>query len=352
MPGRTLTVVVPVYRVDREYLEECFKSILAQTFTDYELVIVDDGAPDDIRDFMAGYDFSPADVKIIRQENAGVAAARNRGIEAASGRYITFIDSDDTVKDDMFEKTVSYAERNGLEVLMWGINCVYPDHIYAFSPYLCDIPHFSEKMLEEVQFKCLVGTLPFYVSPPAGPDAAGSACAKLYDLDFLRTHDLRYTPGLVKSEDMLFNLKVFDAAEHVGFLHSFFYDYRQHDRSASFIYRENGLDLMTPVLYHIRQHLEEKKKPDLYFQVYYMRCMFFYLESMDCDYLHPDNPAPFMDRIRQMGARASEEPYATAFKNLSGRYLTFARKIPLFLIRHRMFLLLALFFGVYRKMGK
>lgn len=350
--GRTLSAVVPVYNVDKGYLDECFKSILAQTFTDYELIIVNDGAPDDITEFITSYDFHEVSVNIIHQENKGVAVARNVGMDAASGKYITFIDSDDTIDEDMFEGTVAFAEENGLEALLWGINCNYPDHTYRFSPYLCDIPKFSKQQLEELQFKCMVGTLPFYVSPPAGVDAAGSACAKLYDLDFLRKNDLRYTPGLKKSEDMLFNLKVFDAASNVGFLHRFYYDYRLHDSSATYCYRENGLDIMTPVLYGIRDHLVSKNKSELFFQVYYMRCMFFYLESMDSDYLHPDNPKPFRERIKQMGERSAEEPYATAFKELGGQHLTFARKIPLFLIRHRMFTLLALFFATYRKVQK
>ena len=71
---------------------------------------------------------------------------------------------------------------------------------------------------------------------------------------------------------------------------------------------------------------------------------------MDSDHLHPDNPKPFFTRIREMGARSKEEPYATAFRNLKPDHLTFARKIPLFLIRHRMFVTLAVFFTAYRKL--
>lgn len=350
---RLLTVVVPVYTVEKDFLDDCFKSILGQTFGDYELIIVNDGAPDDIGAFIDGYDFLGADVSVIRQENRGVAAARNAGMDAASGKYITFIDADDTIADDTFEKTVGYARQNGLEVLLWGINRISPDGVtYRFSPYTCDIPVFSDRQLEEVALKCMVGILPFYVCPPAGEDAAGSACAKLYELEFLRKHGLRYTPGLKRSEDMLFNLEVLDAAQRAGYLYAFFYNYRQSASSATFCYRENGLDIMTPVLWGIRDLLVEKNKPDIYFQVYYMRCMFFFLESMDIDHLHPDNPKKFSQRVREMGQKASSEPYATAFKNLRGDYLTFARKIPLFLIRHKMFTTLALFFATYRMFRK
>lgn len=347
--GKLLTAVVPVYKVETAFLDECFKSILAQTFSDWELIIVNDGAPDEVTSFIDSYDFGKADVKIIKQENMGVAVARNAGIDAASGKYITFIDADDTIKPDKFEGITGYAQENSLEVLMWAVNWNYPDHTYKFSPYTCDIPKFSQRQLEEVQYKCLVGTLPFYESPPAGTDATGSAGAKLYDLDFLRRNNLRYVPGLVKSEDMLFNLKVFDVAKSVGFLHRFYYDYRLLDSSATFRYRPSGLDIMTPVLKGIRQHLIDSDKPERFWQVYYMRCMFFYLESMDMDHLNPNNPNPFRERIRALSEDAKKEPYAEAFRKMDWEFLTFPRRIPLFLIRHGMFTMLAFFYSVYKK---
>ena len=90
-------------------------------------------------------------------------------------------------------------------------------------------------------------------------------------------------------------------------------------------------------------------KSDLFFQVYYMRCMFFFLESMDMDYLNPNNPKPFRERIRALSREAQNDPYAEAFAHLRTEHLTFARKIPLFLIRHKCFALLALFYGAYSK---
>ncbi len=346
-----LSVIVPVYKVEIKYLSECFESILAQEFKDYELIIVDDGAPTDIAGFIDSYDFRDAVVRIIRQENRGVASARNTGIEAAAGRYITFVDSDDTITAGCFDGITGFAEKNGLDVLMWGIRRTYGDKKVEFSPYLCDITHFSEQQKEEVQFKCLVGILPFYVCPPASADAAGSACAKLYRREFLGD-GIRYTEGLKRAEDMEFNLRVFGAAEHIGYLYKFYYDYRQISTSATYTYRDRGLDVFTESLAAIRTYLESSGKEDLFFQVYYMRCMFFYLESMDMDHLNPNNPKPLRQRIRELGEEAGKEPYAEAFAKLRGDHLTFARKIPLFLIRHRMFYLLAAFYSVFRMTRK
>ena len=83
-----------------------------------------------------------------------------------------------------------------------------------------------------------------------------------------------------------------------------------------------------------------------------MRCMFFYLESMDMDYFNPKNPKPLKKRLEEMKDVADNDPYKEAFENLKTDYLTFARRIPLFLIRHRMMRLLALFYSVYRLMQR
>lgn len=350
--GKMLSVIVPVYNVETKLLDECFESILDQSFSDYELIVIDDGAKAPLASYIDSYDYRGADVTIIHQENAGVASARNKGLERASGKYVTFIDSDDTIDRQCFEGIVGYAEENDIEVLMFGI---YKDNGRTktpFLPYSCDIAHFSDKQKEEVMLKCLVGILPFYVCPPATADAAGSACAKLYRRDLLSRKDLKYTPGLKRAEDMEFNLRVFDAAASIGNLHRFYYDYRQIATSATYSYRPGGIEVFTASLQAIRKNLISSGKSKLFMQVYYMRCMFFFLESMDMDYLNPANDKPFGVRIRELAGVASTQPYAEAFANLKTDDLTFARKIPLFLIRHKMFTVLAAFYTVYGMAGK
>jgi len=342
-----ITVIVPVYKVEAEYLKECLDSILAQTLTNFELIIVSDGAPSENEDIICEYEKRDSRIRTLFQENKGVCIARNEALKMVTGRYVTFIDSDDTVTPDNLEGAVNFADSNRLDVLMWSMYRCFSDHKTEFAPYVQDIPCFSKQQKEEVQFKTLVGILPFYVCPPASADAAGSACAKLYRTEFLKENGLSYVPGLKRAEDMFLNLQVFDAAERIGYLHRFYYNYRQLLSSATYTYRENGIAVFTDALNEIRKHLADKGKSDLYFQVYYMRCMFFFLESMDMDYLNPNNPKPLRERINEMKKVAESGPYKEAFDNLKWDNLTWARRIPLFLIRHKFMYMLALFYSVY-----
>ena len=347
-----ISVIVPVYQVRPEYLRECIDSILAQSLENFELILVSDGAPEENVNILKEYEECDNRIRLICQENQGVCIARNEAMKLVSGRYVTFIDSDDTVTPDNLEGAVSYADENELDVLMWGMYRVFPDHKTEFSPYVCDIPKFTDRQKEEVQLKTLVGILPFFETPPASADAAGSACAKLYRTAFLRENSLTYTRGLKRAEDMFFNLQVFGKAENIGYLYRFYYNYRQVATSATYLYRDHGIDVFTDSLKCIREYLDRSGKPELFYQVYYMRCMFFYLESMDMDYLNPGNGKPLKERLREMKETAHSDPYNEAFLKLKNDHLTMARRMPLFLIRHNMMLTLAVFYSAYRLLQK
>ena len=89
-----VSIIVPIYKVE-SYLPKCIDSILVQTYTDFELILVDDGSPDNCGIICDAYAEKDKRVRVIHQKNAGVSAARNAGIEAAKGEYISFIDGDD-----------------------------------------------------------------------------------------------------------------------------------------------------------------------------------------------------------------------------------------------------------------
>lgn len=116
-PPPRLSVIVPVYKSE-PYLEECVESILAQTFTDFELILVEDGSPDrsgKLCDELA-LKF-PDKIKVIHKENGGAASARNAGLAIARGEYIGFIDSDDTILPDMFQYMIESIEKFQADVL-------------------------------------------------------------------------------------------------------------------------------------------------------------------------------------------------------------------------------------------
>lgn len=97
-----LSIIIPVYRT-QDTLFRCLESILCQSFTDYEMILVDDGSPDECPRLCDEYAARNKNILVIHKENGGLSDARNRGIKQAQGDYITFVDSDDTIVDNTLE---------------------------------------------------------------------------------------------------------------------------------------------------------------------------------------------------------------------------------------------------------
>ena len=110
-----ISVITPVYKVE-QYLDRCVESILAQTFTDFELILVDDGSPDNCPQMCDEWAKKDARIRVIHQENGGQAVARNNALDIAQGEYISFVDSDDYIHTQYLEILLNNAETNNAQV--------------------------------------------------------------------------------------------------------------------------------------------------------------------------------------------------------------------------------------------
>lgn len=119
-----ISVIVPVYKVEA-YLDQCVQSICTQTFDDFELILVDDGGQDNCPAMCDAWAQRDARVRVIHQENRGLSGARNSGIDAACGQYLSFIDSDDYIEPDMLQNLVEVLETTGAQMAV--CNLVYED---------------------------------------------------------------------------------------------------------------------------------------------------------------------------------------------------------------------------------
>ena len=108
----TISVIVPVYKVE-PYIRKCVDSILGQTFSDIQVILVDDGSPDQCGKICDEYAKQDNRVEVIHKENGGLSDARNAGIPYAKGEYIIFLDSDDYIENDMFEYMYTRIKDSG-----------------------------------------------------------------------------------------------------------------------------------------------------------------------------------------------------------------------------------------------
>ena len=129
-----LSIIVPVYKV-AQYLRKCVESLLAQNLTEeeYEIILVDDGSPDDCPTICGEYVGKYDNIKVIHQENRGLSAARNSGIAAAKGKYTQFVDADDYLEPDVLKGLVEKMEQDELDVLRFNYQNV-DERYEVFEP--------------------------------------------------------------------------------------------------------------------------------------------------------------------------------------------------------------------------
>ncbi len=115
MKNDLISIIIPVYKVEK-YLEKCIESVLKQTYTNLQIILVDDGSPDNCGKICDEYAKKDSRIEVIHKINGGLSDARNVGINRANGRYIGFVDSDDYIKEDMYEKLINLIKEYDADI--------------------------------------------------------------------------------------------------------------------------------------------------------------------------------------------------------------------------------------------
>ena len=195
-----ISIIVPVYKVEK-YLRHCVDSILAQTFTDFELLLIDDGSPDNSGAICDEYAEKDNRVRVFHKENGGVSSARNLGLDNARGTYIMFCDSDDYVADNWAEKLYEFMNYNEANLSICGYNFVMTDASQIIGKAdrpKSVLPAENKALLWELKEKALL-----YFT-----------WNKMFRSSIIHELNLRFEDGLQFSEDELFVLAYLEASNY------------------------------------------------------------------------------------------------------------------------------------------
>lgn len=221
------SVILPVYNV-QAYLKRCVRSILNQEFTDYEIILVDDGSTDGSGELCDTLAAEHTCIRVIHQENGGLAAARNTGMDGAQGQYIWFVDSDDWVETNALQRLYEAASEQKPDIVKFNYIRVEKERASVISNVSAGM--YQSKRLDALRDAA------FY--------AAGryvlSACTHIYRRDFLSQNGFRFvSERIVASEDYLFNLETLAVANSICVIADTLYYYEQRMGSLTQRYKEN-----------------------------------------------------------------------------------------------------------------
>lgn len=195
-----ISVIVPVYNAE-QYLERCVKSILNQTLKSIEVILIDDGSPDNCPSICDDFAKKDERIKVFHQENAGVAAARNVGIRKAQGDYITFVDSDDYLEPEMYAEMFQKAKDYNCDVVMCDCKKEF-GKISSIYTHSIREGYYDRNQIEKEYFPQLL------ITPDIEYPAAISNVLGLYRNKSDKEERVYYLEGIRYSEDLLFGAKI------------------------------------------------------------------------------------------------------------------------------------------------
>ncbi len=295
-----VSIIVPVYNV-KPYLERCVNSLISQTYKDLEIILVDDGATDGCRELCDELKLRDDRIRVIHQHNQGLSAARNSGIDAANGRYLCFVDSDDYVNPEYIMYLYDMCKDYGADIGICGHYITEEDNYYKKIDFSKAIEVFSREEIFDRFYTDMHGSIVI-------------AWNKLYKRECIG--NIRYDVGMIHEDEAttfkyLYNAKKIAFGREVGY-----YYYSRPDSITGLAYSSRNLDILKA--YENRLDFYKGHNEDRF---YNRECQFYLSEILNqygkvIRFLKGDK------RILNM----LKEKYRKAYKNSDKKSWSFIRR--------------------------
>ena len=333
-----ISIIVPIYKVPEVYLTKCVNSISEQTYTNIEVILVEDGSPDNCGDLCDNFAKTDDRIKVIHKQNGGLVSARNAGYEVATGDWFCFIDGDDWLDVDMMEKIVCQLHQNdGIDVVFWKlVHEVNGKQITGKLEWKCDdYTHvYNERECKELAVDTLIYNL-----------GVSSPVIRLVRMDYAKkynvTHDKRTKQGL---EGNIFAMRSFYYAHKALFINEYFYHYRYNPTSISKSVSESNVQCIIDCLKVMEEDIDSFTNKIEFMKPMYDKAIYVILAMAMNTYFHPDNKDSIFVRTKKFARILNDtQLFKDAIQKSSYKELDKFRKIALFFIKIKMYAVLDIF---------
>jgi glycosyltransferase involved in cell wall biosynthesis len=337
-----VSIIVPVYNVPEKYLKACIKSLINQTMKQIEIIFVDDGSKDNSGLICDEYSKIDKRIRVIHKENEGLSAARNTGVNAASGQYITFVDGDDWIEPNMCEEMYKIAINKNVELVMCGIMKDYDKCSVRYKFNLQNMKVYRGEECKELQAKLLIFN-----------ENIACAYAKLINRKFLIENKIFHNPKLRQgAEGLEFNLRLFDKISTAIFLNMPFYHYTYNLKSISTNSDEKNNEYVLKCFDRIKSFIEMTDNKAILLKNFYNRLLYVVITTAISGYFNPENKMNYIERVKKYKNYLLNPVIQEALKKADNKGLSLERKVTLFFIRIKCFFLVSLIAKIRQKQLK
>ena len=323
-----VSVIVPIYNVEK-YIGELVESLQKQSLKDIEIILVDDGSPDNSGEICDKCALTDNRINVIHKKNGGVSAARNDGLKTAHGEYVIFCDSDDWLPLDAFEKMYSEAKKENADIVIADV-CLSENgndklvHFYD-KPFVTSDEEFIRKLIQADIYKTYC-PCPYNGKPAFG---YGGPWNKLVKRELLISSGIEFdvrVKGIF--DDILYSAHILANAKNVAYIQEPVYYYRIIDSSITHSYKTNVLEINNAIFNSWQEFIAKYGKDGYYQKPYYAVVIRRFVETLPLYFMSIKNPKPLLVRIRELKEVMKEKVYQEAVKGVDGYMLTpFQRQI-------------------------
>ena len=341
-----ISIIIPIYNVEK-YLAECIDSVINQTYKNLEIILVDDGSPDNSGRICDEYAENYKEIKVIHKENGGLSSARKAGIEIANGDYVMFLDGDDWLDTCAVEKCVGVVYKNR------KIDCVLFSYVKEFPNssvpmQIFDNSIFFDKLeVEDKIYRRLFGLLNDELKHPERMENLVSCGMKLYKRELLLKAKFFDTELVGSCEDGLFNMYALYDCENMYYIDEPFYHYRKNNTSITNKYRPNFIQQWNTLFSIMENIIVEKNLPDKYQTALNNRISLSVTAIGLNEYRNG-----FFNCIKKLNSYLKTEKYKKAIKKFDISSVPILWKILMICSKYKLSILVAIGLAIIDKMRK
>ena len=318
-----VSIVVPVYNVEK-YLKRCIESLRSQTLKDIEIILVDDGSTDNCLAICNEFSKKDERIKVVHKLNGGLSSARNAGLNIARGKYVGFIDSDDTANTTMFEDLVTIMQQERVDFVMSDYIRIESNGHGFLKTLDINGGKYSKKDIEDKIFPNLI----MGANMDYGPLL--SVCHCLYDLSFLKNHDIKFDEDVLWSEDNIFSSIVGYYANSFYYLKGKgLYNYYQNSGTITTSYRKGSWNVYCTMNNHLKVFFKDKTDYDFSSQLELHLIYYACVSTNQTKHLSDNN------RKKELTIILNTPELINAFKKTNLKKLPLKLRLHLFLMKHK-----------------
>ena len=317
-----ISIIVPVYNV-AEYLPQCLDSLVNQSYSNIEIICVDDGSTDRSSEILSVYASRYSSIRIVNQENQGLSGARNTGIEHANGEYIMFVDSDDWLDIETCEVMCRYAEKYAADSVMCSYTKEYEEHSNVNHIFETDLIWKGNEFRDNF-YRRLFGPIGEETRRPQDVDLIVSACMQLFKYDLVR--NVRFVDTKkIGTEDCLYQIMAYQNCSTFVYVDKPFYHYRRTVSSSLTTKYNPFLYDRWQILYDIMENIiSENHYPEIYTAALNNRVLFA-LIGLGLNEIHASNST--VEKAKRIRILISTIRYKEALNSLDFSYLQLPWKV-------------------------